>query len=66
MGSSLAMPHPWPNNPVELTAHSAGFLVIPGLGSCGPQLTGGVSHKFRMRYAIAKILEMNHNYCRIS
>src|SRR5262245_51204141 len=21
------MPHPWPNNPLELTAHSAGFLV---------------------------------------
>jgi len=30
------------NIPVELTAHSAGFLVVPGLGSCGPQLTGGV------------------------
>src|SRR6266436_7168191 len=45
MGSSLAMPRPWPNIPVELTAHSAGFLVVPGLGSCGPQLTGGVRRR---------------------
>lgn len=40
MGSSLAMPHPSPNIPVELTVHSAGFLAVPGLGGCGPQLTG--------------------------
>jgi len=29
-------------NPVELTAHSVGFLVVPGLGGCGSQLTGSV------------------------
>ncbi len=26
MGSGLAMPYPWPNNPVELTAHSVRFF----------------------------------------
>src|SRR5206468_8369607 len=40
--SSLAMPYPWPNIPVERTAHSAGFVVVPGLGGCGPPLTAGV------------------------
>ena len=25
-GSGLAMPYPWPNNPVELTAHSVRFF----------------------------------------
>ena len=33
---------PEPNNPLELTAHSAGFVVALGLGSCGPQLSGSV------------------------
>lgn len=47
MGSSLAMPHPSPNIPVELTVHSAGFLAVPGLGGCGPQLTGSVSQPER-------------------
>ena len=27
---------------LELTAHSAGFVVLPGLGCCGPQLSGSV------------------------
>jgi len=27
MESRLAMPHPWPNMPVELTAHSVGVFV---------------------------------------
>jgi hypothetical protein len=31
--------------PVELTAHSAGFAVVPGLGGCEPQLTGSVSRR---------------------
>ena len=31
-----------PNNPVKLTAHSAGFVVVPVLGACGPQLTRSV------------------------
>ena len=26
MGSGLAMTYPWPNNPVELTAHSVRFF----------------------------------------
>jgi len=30
-------------NPVELPAHSARFLVVPCICSCGPQLTGSVS-----------------------
>jgi hypothetical protein len=42
MGSSLETPHPWSNILVKLTAHSAGFLVIPGLSRCGPPLTGSV------------------------
>ena len=41
------MPYPWPNMPVERTAHNAGFVVVPGLGGCGPPLTGGVM----LRYA---------------
>jgi hypothetical protein len=28
--------------PVVLTAHSASFVVVPGLGGCVPQLTEGV------------------------
>jgi hypothetical protein len=28
----------------KLTAHSAGFVVVPGLGGCGPQLSGSVRH----------------------
>jgi hypothetical protein len=31
-----------PNNPVELTAHSVGFLEGRGVVACGPQLTGSV------------------------
>ena len=31
-----------PNNPLELTAHSVGFVVVPGLGGCGPPLSGSV------------------------
>ena len=31
-----------PNNPVELTAHSVGFLGCSWRFSCGPQLTGSV------------------------
>ena len=30
-----------PNIPVDRTAHSVGFLVIPGVVSCGPPFTGG-------------------------
>jgi hypothetical protein len=30
------------NNPLELTAHSAGFLVISSVFCCGPQLSGSV------------------------
>jgi len=26
VGSGLAIPYPWPNNPVELTAHSVRFF----------------------------------------
>jgi hypothetical protein len=32
----------WPNNPVELTAHSAGFLAVHHVFSSRPPLTGGV------------------------
>ena len=32
-------------NPLELTAHITGFVVVPGLGGCGPQLTGSVRHR---------------------
>src|SRR5713101_652333 len=42
MGSSLAMPHPWPNIPAELTAHSAGFLVAPGLVAVGRSSPGAL------------------------
>jgi hypothetical protein len=31
-----------PNNASELTAHSAGFLAVLGVVSCGPQLTASV------------------------
>jgi hypothetical protein len=41
-GASLAILHPWPNIPVERTVHSAGFVVVPELGGCGPQLTESV------------------------
>lgn len=37
------MVSPEPNNPVELTAHSIGFLGVPGIVACGPPLTGSVS-----------------------
>ena len=37
-----ALPSPEPNNPVERTAHSAGFVAVPGAGGCGPPLTGSV------------------------
>jgi hypothetical protein len=35
-------PYPWPNNPVERTAHSTGFLPVRGSVVCGPPLTAGV------------------------
>jgi putative addiction module component (TIGR02574 family) len=37
------MLHSRPNIPVEWTAHSAGFVAVPGFGVCGLPLTGGVS-----------------------
>jgi len=40
--ASLAMPHPWPNIPVELTGHSVGFFSFVTVVACGQQLTGGV------------------------
>jgi hypothetical protein len=45
-GSSLGMQHSWPNNPVELTAHSAGFLEVRRIVVCGPQLTEGVGRRW--------------------
>ena len=47
VGLGLTIPYPWPNHPVERTAHSAGFVVVLGLGGCGPPLTGSVVHKNR-------------------
>ena len=29
-------------NPLQRTAHSAGFVVVPCSAGCGPPLTGGV------------------------
>jgi hypothetical protein len=34
-----------PNNPLELTAHSAGFVGFSSVFSCGPQLSGSVRHR---------------------
>jgi hypothetical protein len=35
-------PAPASNHPVERTAHSAGFVAVPGASGCGPPLTGSV------------------------
>ena len=43
MGAGLAISHSWPNNSVELTAHSVGFVGCSQRFSCGPQLTGSVA-----------------------
>ena len=40
--ASLAMSHPWPNIPVELTGHSVGFFPFAIVVARGQQLTGGV------------------------
>ena len=37
-----ARPSASPNNPVERTAHSAGFFPVRTAVPCGPPLTGGV------------------------
>ena len=41
-GPFRAMLYSRPNIPVERTAHSAGIVVVPGLGFCGSLLTAGV------------------------
>jgi hypothetical protein len=50
----------WPNNPLELTAHSAGFLGIPGVLACGPSLTGGV--RVRPLTAQEMVLSEHHTW----
>jgi hypothetical protein len=48
VGSGLARPQSRPNNPIELTAHSAGFLEVHGVVACGPQLTGSVRYSSKV------------------
>jgi hypothetical protein len=40
MGSGLAVPQPWPNNPVERTAHSVGSVLIRGSVPVGRRSPG--------------------------
>src|SRR6266487_4141286 len=49
----------------KLTAHSAGLVVVPGLGGCGPQLSGSVRCQ-RLRAVRCSSLQTSgwmHRYC---
>jgi hypothetical protein len=39
---------PASNHPVERTAHSAGFVAVPGASGCGPPLTGSVRRPLQL------------------